>query len=752
MAVIDTSLRTESRDRYLTYALSVVSGRALPDVRDGLKPVQRRILYAMYHSLNLKPGGSHKKSAAVVGEVLARFHPHGDSACYDAMVRMAQPFSLRYPLVNGQGNFGSLDGDSAAAYRYTEAKLEEIALEVIGEIDQETVAFKDNFDSTTQEPTVLPSKIPNLLINGATGIAVGMATSIPPHNLIDVVKALVEYSKDSEITQARLASLVKGPDFPTGCSILNSRKSLSEIYKTGRGVIRMRGDWKLEEGTRGRQQIIVTTIPYGSQNKSQLVERIANLIIDKKVPQLCDVRDESTEEIRVVLELVQDADPELAMAYIYKHTPLESNFPVNLTALVPAENGSLRPQLLSLKEMLQYFLDFREEVTERRLQFELKNLLDRIHILDGFVIIFDGLDEAIRIVRKSTGRADAANKLMKAFSLSERQSYAVVDMRIYQLSKTNIDDIRAELKEKQKRVSEIEKILNNRVAILEIVRTDLQELADKYGDRRRSSIIKDHVDEELNETDFIVHEDVYAIVTSDGWIKRIRQSNDLSTTRLREGDRILHGHPLSTKDSVAFLTNLGYLYVVSVHDFPSSSGYGDPIQKHLKFRDGEHLIETLAVLSEELEPLEGYAYELAEGSILTLVSAKGLGFGLEIQGLDSIKRNGKRIMKLRKGDTLAAVCPLDTNVVLVTRQGSGLRIKKKDIPVRNGAAVGVALIGVRDGDAVAGVASYGRKGVATLYLGNGKEKKLDLGEVTTGRRGLKGTKVIARGEIDSLAR
>ena len=750
MAVIDTSLRKESRDRYLTYALSVVSGRALPDVRDGLKPVQRRILYAMYHNLKLKPAGSHKKSAAVVGEVLARFHPHGDSACYEAMVRMAQHFSLRYPLVDGQGNFGSLDGDSAAAYRYTEAKLQDIALEVIGEIDEETVDYKDNFDATVQEPMVLPSRLPNLLVNGATGIAVGMATSIPPHNLTDVVKTLLAYMDDPEITHARLASTLKGPDFPTGCSILNSKKSLTDLYKTGRGAIRMRGDYKLESAARGKQLIVVNTIPYGS-NKSQIVEKIANLIIEKKVPQLSDVRDESTEEVRVVLELVADADPELAMAYIYKHTPLEVNFPVNLTALVPVPGG-MRPQLLSLKEMLQYFLDFREDVVERRLRFELKNLLDRIHILEGFVIIFDGLDEAIRIVRKSNGRSDAAKKLMKRFKLSERQSFAVVDMRIYQLSKTNIDDIRKELAEKQKRVDEIEKILKSRTMIQDLVRADLDALVETYGDRRRSSIIKDHVDEELNDTDFIVHEDVYAIITADGWIKRIRQTNDLDSTRLREGDSILHAHPLSTKDSVVFFTNLGYLYVLNVHDFPQSSGYGNPIQKHLKFRDGEHPIESLAVLSDELEPMEDYAYELEEGDTMVVISKKGLGFGLEIQGLDTVKRNGKRVIKLRKGDELAAICPIDANIVMVTRKGSGLRIKKSDVPVRNGAAVGVSLMGVRDGDELVGAASYSRGGKGVLLLGTGKERELELSKVKPGRRGLKGSKVVSRGTIDSLLR
>ena len=470
MATIKTSLQNESRDRYLTYALSVVSGRALPDVRDGLKPVQRRILFAMLQNLNLKPSSSHRKSAAVVGEVLARFHPHGDVACYEAMVRMAQDFSLRYPLVDGQGNFGSLDGDNAAAYRYTEAKLRELALEVIGEINEETVAFRDNFDATVVEPVVLPSRVPNLLINGATGIAVGMATSIPPHNLKDTIKAIVELAKDPEITTSKLTSIIKAPDFPTGCNILNSQKELVEMYETGRGSVRMRGEWSVEEQARGKQVIVVSSIPY-AVNKATVVERIAGLIVDRKVPQLVDVRDESTDEVRIVLELASGADAELAMAYLFKNTPLESNFAVNLTALVPVEGGNTRPELLSLKSCLRYFFDFRVEVTEKRLEFERKQLLERIHILQGLVLIYDALDEALKIVRKSDGRSDAAEKLRARFKLSEVQSFAVVDMRIYQLSRTNIEEIEKELAEKEKRVKEIEKLLKSKSARQMLINT-----------------------------------------------------------------------------------------------------------------------------------------------------------------------------------------------------------------------------------------------------------------------------------------
>ena len=767
MATIKTSLQNESRDRYLTYALSVVSGRALPDVRDGLKPVQRRILYAMLQNLNLKPSSSHRKSAAVVGEVLARFHPHGDVACYEAMVRMAQDFSLRYPLVDGQGNFGSLDGDNAAAYRYTEAKLRDLALEVIGEINEETVAFRDNFDATVVEPVVLPSRVPNLLINGATGIAVGMATSIPPHNLKDTIKAIIELAKDPELTTSKLTSIIKAPDFPTGCNILNSQKELVEMYETGRGSVRMRGEWTVEEQARGKQVIVVSSIPY-AVNKATVVERIAGLIVDRKVPQLVDVRDESTNEVRVVLELATGADAEVAMAYLFKNTPLESNFAVNLTALVPAEGGSTRPELLSLKGCLKHFLDFRIEVTQKRLEFERRQLLDRIHILEGLVTIYDALDEAIKIVRKSDGRSDAAEKLRARFKLSEAQSFAVVDMRIYQLSRTNIDEIKKELAEKEKRVKEIEKLLKSKSALQGLVCSELEALAEKYGDRRKSKLIKDNVDIEFDETAYVVQEDVHAIITADGWVKRIRRTNDLTSTRLREGDSLLSAHALTTLDSVALLTSLGTLFVLKVSDFPASSGYGTPIQKLLKFKDGERIVSAFGISGSAVAPIVSASGQvqlplggavagsssqdlrLKDGETLVLVGTKGTGYALTLTELSETKRTGRRIMKLRDGEFLAAVAPLAPMMVFITQDGSGLAIPQSEIPVRDSAAVGVALMGVRDDDnlvACCGVASPKMKGTLLLNLKSGKTKDVPLSEVTKGHRALKGTKVYSRDEI-----
>lgn len=752
MPVQDVSIQQESRDRYLTYALSVVSGRALPDVRDGLKPVQRRILFAMLNNLSLSPDHSHRKSAAVVGEVLARFHPHGDIACYEAMVRMAQDFSLRYPLVDGQGNFGSLDGDGAAAYRYTEAKLRPIALDVIGEIYEETVTFRDNFDATVEEPVVLPSRVPNLLINGASGIAVGMATSIPPHNIKEVVEALLELSKDPEVTDGRLVTLIKGPDFPTGCKILNTRKEIEEIYKSGKGAIRMRAGWRLEDGSRGKKLIIVESIPY-AVNKATLVEKIADLIVQRKVPQLVDVRDESTTEVRIVLELASDADSEAAMAFLFRHTPLESNFPVNLTALVPVTgSAACRPELLSLRACLRHFLDFREAVVEKRLVFERKKLLERVHILEGLVTIYDALDEALKIVRKSTGRTDAADKLRTRFKLSELQAFAVVDMRIYQLSRTTIEEIRAELEEKLKRVSEIERLLKSKAKLQEVVRKELEEIAEKYGDKRRCAIIRDNVELEYKAEAYVVQEDVYAIITRDGWLKRIRQANDPSTTRLREGDSILNAHAVSTLDNIAMFTSAGNLFVARAVDLPASSGYGEPVQKLFKFSDGERIVASYAVRispDQQQEIVSGND-TLRPGAHLLLVSKQGTGFILTLEDVAPTKRSGRRVMKLREGDSTAAVLLEASRYALFTRKACGLIIDAKEAPVRDSAAVGVSLMSVRDDDELIGAVGVQSKGEVSLVLDGGREKSVPISEITAGHRGLKGTKVVARGEIERV--
>lgn len=739
MAIQDVQLLEESRNRYLTYALSVVSGRAIPDVRDGLKPVQRRILYAMMNNLSLYPDRQHRKSAAVVGEVLARFHPHGDSACYEAMVRMAQDFSLRYPLVDGQGNFGSLDGDAAAAYRYTEARLTPLALEVVGDIGEDTIAERDNFDQTVKEPVVLPSRVPNLLINGAAGIAVGLATAIPPHNLNEVIKALILLLEDPEANDAKLLTAIKGPDFPTGCMVLNSRAELKSIYGTGRGAIRMRADYVVEDEKRGKRQIVVTSIPYGI-DKSALIEKIADLIVSRKVPQLSDVRDESTDVVRIVLELAKDAEADKAMAYLFKHTPLESSFNVNLTALVPTANPYAgRPALLSLREMLQQFINFRVDVTRRKLAHERRHLEARIHLLEGLMIVCDHLTEVLQIVRKSEGRSDAALKLQKRFKLSEAQSFFIVDLRIYQLSKTSVDDVAAELKEKRSRVAEIDRILGNKKALTKVLIQDFERISEQYGDKRRSKIVSDFEELEFDKEAYVQHEDVWVIVTGDGWLKRIKQSNDPATTRIREGDTLFYTNQASTRDSLALFTNMGNVFVTRVMDIVSTSGFGDPVQKMFKFQDGE-VVRAVDLIRRFDDAAATDEFEII------LYSRRGLGLRLGGDVLTDTKKIGKRLMKLAEGDELSGVVRVRGSlVVLVSAQGYALSFLRDEVPLLAGAGKGVLLQRLPTEDALVAVASGERKGIVKLQLTNKNDLELQFSSLTITTRAKRGLKVVKKG-------
>ncbi len=747
MAVVDVGLLEESQTRYLTYALSVVNSRALPDVRDGLKPVQRRILYAMFHSLHLTPDKAHRKSAAVVGEVLARFHPHGDAACYEAMVRMAQSFSLRYPLVDGQGNFGSLDGDSAAAYRYTEAKLTALALEVIGEIGQGTVAERDNFDQTTMEPIVLPSRVPNLLINGASGIAVGMATAIPPHNLGEVVKALLLLIEDSEATDAKLLGAIKGPDFPTGCSILTTKSELKAIYSTGRGAIRMRGDYKIEHGKRGKIYIVITSIPYGI-DKSALVESIAEIIIARKVSQLTDIRDESTDDVRIVVEITSEAEAEKALAYLFKHTTLQHNFNVNLTALIPTNNPtSGRPAQLTLREMLAHFVQFRLDVTKSKLEFERGKLETRIHLLDGLISVFDAITEVISIVRKSEGRGDGAEKLQKRFKLSEAQALFIVDLHIYQLSRTSIEDLTSEHAEKSARVKEINKILKSERLLREVVAEDLKRVSDLYADPRRSQVVTEFEEVEFRAEEYLQHEDAYVIVTKDGWLKRIRQTNDPETTRLREGDSLFFAKPASTRDSLAIFTSQGNVFVSRVFDLSATSGFGEPVQKLFKFGDGEQVIACMIITRNEAGELD--MEKQAEKEVL-LYTAKGFGFRMGVDFFAETKKGGRRIVRVGERDEVRGVFPVPADprknlALFVSEEGYGVVFLLKEIPTLSGAAKGVILQKLPGDDRLALACVVAKDDKVQVEVANGGEREIEIREQTIASRARRGVKVIKRG-------
>src|ERR1051326_7022255 len=552
------ALHEAAQTRYLNYALSVITSRALPDVRDGLKPVQRRILYTMWQQ-NLTADAKHRKCAKVVGDVMGSFHPHGDAALYETLVRMAQPFSLRYPLVDGSGTFGSLDGDSAAAMRYTECRLARISDEMLTEIEQDTVHFRPNYDGTKTEPVVLPARIPNLLVNGTTGIAVGMATNIPPHDLGEVCTALVKLLDNDELSSAQLCRYIKGPDFPTGGQILNSPEELKQIYKTGSGSIRLRGTWDIGPETRSTRTIYVDSIPY-TVNKSQLVERIAEVVMSRKLPQLLDVKDVSTEDVRIALEMKRDADEKMIMAYLFKHTPLQINFAVNLTCLIPTENPEVgRPERLDLKQILWHFLHFRLEVVTKRLEHELAALKKRIHILEGFETVFDALDEIIRMIRKSDGKADAAEKIMVRFKLDAEQTDAILELKIYRLARLEILVIQNELADKRKRARQISSLLKDEEGRWTVVRDEIEEIQKKYGGKedKRRTLIESEEEVSFTADDFIVEEDNVVIVSRDGWVKRQKEVRDLSTTRLREGDSVLAVMQGSTRATVVFFTNLG---------------------------------------------------------------------------------------------------------------------------------------------------------------------------------------------------
>ena len=736
---LDASLQAEARRRYLNYALSVITARALPDVRDGLKPVQRRILYAMYADEKVGPDAKHRKSAKVVGAVIGRYHPHGDSAVYDAMVRMAQSFSLRLPLIDGSGNFGSLDGDSPAAYRYTEARLAPAAMQLLEELGQETVPFRMNYDATAEEPVVLPARFPNLLVNGSTGIAVGMATNIPPHNLREVVAALIALAEDPEINTAGLLKHIKGPDFPTGGQILNSKAELRQIYEDGRGAIRMRGDYKLETKKRG-QDIIVTSIPYGI-TKTSVVEKIAEVIINRKLPQLLDVRDESTTDVRIVLELKKDADPDMVMAYLFRHTPLQLNFNMNLTALTPGQGEVGQPMQLGIKQVLRFFLDFRYQVTERRFRHDLAALLRRIHILEGFVRIFDALDETIRIIRKSDGRQDATQQLMKRFELDKEQVDAILELRLYRLARLEINVIREELAARQKDARRIQAILGSEARLWGVVKTELGQVAEALGDARRTRTGGAAAELEFDADAYILDEDAHVVLTRDGWLKRLRELRDPSSTRVRDGDEVMAVLPGSTREHVAFFTNYGSAYVAKINDITATSGYGDPAQKLFKFKDRERIVAAMTFDPRAMPPVE-----------LLAISARGFGqrFAAEPFGQPTT-RAGRKFARPEEGDEIVNVTGTseDQVVIVATRQGHVLSCKAGEINKLENPGKGVTVIKVGADDRVIGfISGASRAQALRVETAGGKPFELhaDPRRVTT--RGGKGQQIVKRSTLE----
>jgi DNA gyrase subunit A len=748
------ALHEAAQTRYLNYALSVITARALPDVRDGLKPVQRRILYTMWQQ-SLTADVKHRKCAKVVGDVMGNYHPHGDTALYETLVRMAQPFSLRYPLVDGSGNFGSLDGDPAAAMRYTECRLARLSDELLSEIDESTVPFRPNYDGTKTEPVVLPSRIPNLLINGATGIAVGMATNIPPHNVNEVCTALVKLLDNPDLSSVQLCRYVKGPDFPTGGQMLNSPEELKQIYKTGSGAIRLRATWEEGPATRSGKIIYITSIPY-TVDKSALVQRIGDIAAGRNLPPLLDVKDVSTDDVRIALELKKDADERMVMAYLFKHTPLQTSFVVNLTCLIPTENPEIgRPERLDLHAILWHFLHFRLEVVTRRLEHELSAIKKRVHILDGFEKVFDALDEILKIVRKSEGKADAAQHIMKRFALDAEQTDAILELKIYRLARLEILIIRKELEEKRRRARQINTLLKDEEGRWGVVKIEIEEIQKKYGDPRRTMISSDEGEAEYTAEDFIVDEDNVILVSRDGWVKRQKEVKDIAATRVREGDFVLAVLPGSTRATAVFFSNFGVAYSARFADIPASTGHGEPIQRFFKLKDGERIVAALS-----LDPRAvGNITARKEGDIppVHAVAATSDGysmrFGLE-PFVEPSTRAGRRYARTAEGAEVVGVAEVTGGEVLIaaTRQARAMICKVDEVNFLSGPGRGVILIKIDSKtDRVLGfIASSGDRDLITVETSRGAEQTISTAKYEVTGRGGRGRELLQRGQFTRI--
>lgn len=682
---------------YLEYAMSVIVSRALPDVRDGMKPVHRRILYAMW-SIGLRSSAKFRKSATVVGEVLGKYHPHGDSAVYDSMVRLAQDFSMRYPLVRGQGNFGSMDGDSAAAMRYTEAKLAGIAEEMLFDIDKDTVDFIPNFDGSQKEPRVLPAKLPNLLLNGTMGIAVGMSTNIPPHNLRELSAAIVRLLDNPEASIEDLMEDVKGPDFPTG-GIIYNKKDILTAYATGKGGIVMRGKADISENKNGFQ-IIISEIPY-QVNKADLVEKIADLVKEKKLDGIKALRDESDRDgVRVVIELKKEAYPKKVLNALYKHTSLQTTFHVNMLALV---DGGIQPKVLTLKMILEEYIKHREEVVRRRTQYELNKALDRAHILEGLMIALKNIDEVIKTIKASKDKEIAKANLIKKFDLSERQAVAILEMRLQNLANLEQQKIEDELKEKKKLIKELEAILASVEKIRGLIKDELIALTDKFGDERRTAVVS-HGVKEFNIEDLVPNEEALVMMTRDGYIKRTepdtfkvqaRGGKGIIGLTTKEEDSVLFMFTTLTHNDVLFFTSKGRVFQLKAYEIPQASriAKGTPIVNFLQLIGGEQISAIL--------PLD----KLSSSKYLFFATEKGLVKKVELSAFANVRRSGLIAIKIKEDDKLIWAKPTSgsDHIQLVTAQGQAIRFKETDVRDMGRNAAGVNGIRLHKNDRVIGM-------------------------------------------------
>ena len=734
--IVDIKLEKEMQDSYISYAMSVIIARALPDARDGLKPVHRRILYAM-NELNLDPSKAYKKSARIVGDTMGKYHPHGDSSIYDAMVRMAQDFSMRYPLVDGHGNFGSMDGDGAAAQRYTEARLSRIAMEMLQDIEKDTVEFEANYDGEFKEPVVLPSRIPNLLVNGSSGIAVGMATNIPPHNLREVIDGVVriidDRLEDKETDIADLLQIIKGPDFPTGASIMGT-SGIRQAYRTGRGKVSVRATASIED-INGRDTIIITEIPY-QVNKAKLIEKMADLVKDKRVEGISDIRDETDRNgVRVVVEVKKDANAHVILNQLYKYSPLQETFGVIMLALVDKQ-----AKILNLKEALDYYLEHQKDVVTRRTKFELEKARKRAHILEGLLIAVNNIDEVVQIVRSSKTRPEVRERLMERFELSEEQARAIDELQLGRLSGLEREKIQDEYNGIMELIKELQSILDDERRLYNVIKEEILIVKTKYGDDRRTAILTDA--NEIEDEDLIDEEMNAITMTHYGYIKRLALKTYRSQNRggkgiigmqMRDEDFVNNLFVANTHDYILYFTNQGRLFRTKTYEIPEAGrvAKGMAIVNLLNLNEGEKINAVI--------PVKDYL----DGEYLMMITRKGVVKKTEISQFQNVRKGGLIALHLRDDDELISVLKTDgnKNIFIATKNGMGIRFSEDDIRPMGRTAAGVRGIRLRAGDKVVG-AELMEEGYKILFVSEkGYGKCTKINEFNLQRRGGKGVKI-----------
>lgn len=734
-SIIKIPIEDEVKQAYIDYSMSVIVSRALPDVRDGLKPVHRRILYSMEEK-GLRYSGPTRKCAKIVGDVLGSYHPHGDASVYDALVRLGQDFSQRYPVIYPQGNFGTIAGDPPAAYRYTEAKMEKIAEAMVEDIKKETVDFIPNFDDSTVEPTVLPGKFPFLLANGSSGIAVGMATNMPPHNLKEIASAISAYIDNNDITIDELAKHIKGPDFPTG-GIIYGTKGIKQAYKTGRGKVIIRSRFKIETDKRGKESIVFTEVPY-QVNTTNLVMKIGELARDKQIEGISNVNDESSDRagLRIVVELKKGAIPKIVLNQLFTKTQLQANFGVINIALV---NG--RPETLNLKQLVKYFVDHRFEVVTRRTQYDLRKAEERAHILRGLIIALNNIDEVIEIIKNSKDIPEAKNALMKRFNLSEIQAQSIVDMKLGRLTSLEINKIKEELEELELLIEHYKDLLANPAKIYALIKEETQELVEKFGDERRTDIVPDEV-EQLDIEDLIQNEEMVILISNLGFIKRIpssaykiqnRGGKGSSTAKLVEDDFIDQVFTAVTHDYIMFISNLGKAYYLKVHEIPEAT----------RTTKGTHIKALLAIdAEEEITAIVSFK-EFSPDIFLIMATSSGTIKKIPIDTFANAKTRGIRALNLKDSDHLvsAILSTGSDNIMLVTKQGKALRISGNTVRPQGRTAGGVKGINISDSDELAGAVRVADKQSILLITANGFGKRIDFAEFAEHGRGTGGQKI-----------